>query len=97
MGLFCYVIIKVMKKRIRKTKVNWLVSDTSLIAFDRIQATVYHAYDTPNKQPLDEMKKIILQSGANEYNTWADVIDLAIKKGIRGYGIRLKREWFTES
>lgn len=90
-------MILVMYRIVRKSKLNWLVTDTSLIAFDRIQATVYHAYDTPNKQPLEIMKKTILRSRSDEYNSWVDGVSLAIKQGIRGYGTRVRREWFAES
>lgn len=86
-----------MEKFVRKTKVNWLVSDTTLIAFDKFQATIYHAYDNPNKQPLEEMKKRVLLSEREELNSWVDVINLAVEKGMKGYGTKLRREWFAES
>lgn len=86
-----------MKKIIKKRCLNWLVSDNSLIAFDRLQATIYHSFDMPNKQPLEEMRDSVLNSKKDEYGTWADVIDLAMKKGMHGYGTRLRDEWFGES
>lgn len=82
---------------IRKTKINWVIEDTSVIAFDKWQATVYHCYGTPDKEGLEEMKKIIIASKKDDYNSWVDVIDLAQKKGLIGYGTRHRPEWAYES
>lgn len=83
-----------MKKIIRKSKVSWVITDTTLTAFDQIQATVYHAFETPNKRPLDEMRYEVEHSTPDELNSWADVISLALNKGLRGYGTKLQHEWF---
>lgn len=81
-------------KIIRKSKIGWVLSEDSIVAFDRIQATIYHTYELTNRQPFDRMKLKIMMSGPEEYNSWVDVLDLAVKEGIRGYGTRLKQEWF---
>lgn len=91
--LLC-AIIWVMEKIIRKTKINWLITDATIVAFDKWQATLYHVYDTPNKQPLEEMKKEILKSDPCELNSWVEAINLSLKKGLRGYGTKLKEQWF---
>ena len=82
------------QKIIRKSKIGWVLADSRLIAFDKIQATIYHSYDTPNKKPLEEMKSRVENSKADELNSWVDVINLAREKGLRGYGTRLYKEWF---
>lgn len=79
---------------IRKSKIGWVLTNDSIIAFDRLQATVYHTYELTNRQPFDVMKSKIKNSRPNEYNSWADILDLAVKQGIRGYGTRLREEWF---
>lgn len=79
---------------IRKSKIGWVLTNETITAFDKFQATIYHTYDLTNKQPFDRMKTKILQSGPNEYNSWVDVINLAVNHGMRGYGTKLHREWF---
>lgn len=82
-----------MEKIIKKGRLNWLIRDEEIIAFDRLQATMYHSYDIPNKQPFENMKQEVLDSSDDEYATWADVLDLASKKGLIGYGTRVRSEW----
>ena len=84
-------------KIIRKSKIGWVVGEYTLVAFDRLQATLYHSYEAPNKQPLERMKQKVLESEPSEYNSWVDVVCLAREEGICGYGTRLKSEWFDES
>lgn len=78
-----------MKKIIRKSKLGWVLTDDSITVFDRLQATIYHTYDLTNRQPFDVMKNKVLKSKPDEYNSWVDVLDLAVKQGIRGYGTRM--------
>ena len=86
------------QKIIRKTKINWILTESTIIAFDSIQATIYYSFDVINKQfQFDEMRRIIRRSKPDELNSWVDVLVLAQEKGIRGYGTRLKQEWFEES
>ena len=80
-----------MKKIIRKSKLGWLLTDDSITVFDRIQATVYHTYDLTNRQPFDRMIQIISKSKPDEYNSWVDVIGLAVKQGVRGYGTKIPK------
>lgn len=82
---------------IRKSKIGWVLTTDTITAFDKIQATVYHTYDLTNRQPFDKMKRIVRKSQPNEYNSWVDVLDLAMKHGLRGYGTRVREEWFYES
>ena len=84
-----------MKKIIRKSKLGWVLTDETITVFDRLQATIYYSYDLTNKHPFEVMKKKILNSKPEEYNSWVDVIDLAVKQGINGYGTRIPR--FEES
>ena len=84
-----------MKKIIRKSKLGWVLTDETITVFDRLQATVYYSYDLTNKHPFEVMKKKILNSKPEEYDSWVDVIDLAVKQGINGYGTRIPR--FEES
>lgn len=84
-------------KILRKSRINWLIQENSMVAFDTIQATTYHVYELTNRQPFDEMKKIIENSSPAEFNNWVDIIDLSIKSGVKGYGTRLRQEWFEES
>lgn len=84
-------------KILRKSKIGWVLTPTSIIAFDKIQATIYHAYGMPTRQPISAMRKTLLKSKPEEYNSWVDVIGLARKQGVIGYGTRLKDEWFIES
>lgn len=84
-----------MKKVIRKSKIGWVLTDDSIIAFDRLQATVYHVYELTNRQPFDMMRMKIKNSEPDEYNSWVDVLDLAVKQGVRGYGTKIPR--FKES
>lgn len=78
-------------KIIRKSKIGWLLDDDTITVFDKIQATVYHTYELTNRQPFDTMKQIVEQSSPEEYNSWVDVLDLAVKQGVRGYGTRIPR------
>ena len=84
-----------MKKIIRKSKIGWVLTDDSIIAFDTLQATVYHVYDLTNRQPFDIMKTTIEKSAPDEYNSWVDILDLAVRQGVRGYGTRIPK--FEES
>lgn len=84
-------------KIIRKSKIGWVLTRNTIIAFDRLQATLYHVYELTNRRPFDVMRMKILKSKPDEYNSWPDVISLAIKQGVRGYGTKVRREWFTES
>lgn len=88
-----------MKKQriIRKSKIGWVITSDTVVAFDKIQATLYHVFESANKKPLARMKKAIIHSDKDELNTWADVITLAREEGLIGYGTRLKREWLEES
>ena len=79
---------------IRKSKISWLITKNSITAFDRLQATSYNVYELTNRQPFDVMRMKIKNSQPYEYNSWVDILDLAVKQGIKGYGTRLKEEWF---
>lgn len=78
-------------KIIRKSKIGWVLDDDTITAFDKIQATVYHTYELTNRQPFDKMKLAIESSSPEEYNSWVDVLDLAVKHGVRGYGTKIPR------
>lgn len=80
-----------MKKIIRKSKLGWVLTDDTITAFDNLQATVYHVYELTNRQPFDVMKLKIANSKPEEYNSWVDVLDLAVKQGVRGYGTKIPR------
>ena len=67
------------------------MTDDTITAFDNLQATVYHVYELTNRQPFDVMKLKIANSKPEEYNSWVDVLDLAVKQGVRGYGTRIPR------
>lgn len=84
-----YVIIGLMKKIIRKSKLGWVLTDDTITVFDRIQATVYHTYELTNRNPFDVMRMKIEKSKPNEYNSWVDAVDLAVKQGLRGYGTKI--------
>lgn len=80
-------------KIIRKTKISWVINEESLIAFDKLQATCYNSYMYADKQPFLNMKQTVLDSRPEELNSWVDVISLAQKYKILGYGTRIKQEW----
>lgn len=82
---------------IRKSKIGWVLTEDTITAFDKFQATVYHVYELTNRQPFDRMKMVIYNSKPEELNSWVDVINLSIQYGVRGYGGRTKQEWFEES
>ena len=84
-------------KILRKSKICWVLQENSMTAFDSLQATAYHVYELTNRQPFDEMKQIIESSRDSEYNSWVDIIDLSMKKGVKGYGTKIRPEWFEES
>lgn len=77
-------------------KIYWLISDDSIIAFDKHQATVYQSFGCPNRHPFVQMKRLLSSSRENEYGTWVDVIGLAMKVKIIGYRTKLKKEWFEQ-
>lgn len=81
---------------IRKSKISWVIKDVSLVAFDRHQATAYHAFMASTRQPISRMKKKILNSKPDEYNSWVDVIQLATDAGVIGYGTKLRKEWLND-
>lgn len=78
---------------IKRGKIFWLIAQESVVAFDRRQATIYQLYGYPNKKPLELMKQTIRNSKPHELGTWVDVIGLATKTKIRGYGTKLQAEW----
>ena len=81
--------IKAMKKIIRKSKLGWVLTDDTITVFDKIQATVYHTYELTNRNPFDVMRTKIEHSKPDEYNSWVDAVDLAVKQGLRGYGTKI--------
>lgn len=82
---------------IRKSRIGWVLSRDVITAFDKLQATSYHTYELTNRHPFDVMRAKILKSKPEEYNSWVDVLDLAVKQGLRGYGTKVRCEWFEES
>ena len=72
------------------------MTDNSITAFDTLQATTYNVYELTNRQPFDVMKMKIMDSAPEELNSWVDILDLAMKQGVKGYGTRLKKEWFKQ-
>lgn len=80
-------------KIIKKTKIIWVVNPESLIAVDKLQATCYNSYMYADKQPFLDMRQEVLNSKQDELNSWVDVINLAQKYGMIGYGTRVKKEW----
>lgn len=83
-----------MKKKIQKSKIRWIITDDYVVALGSLQATIYYVYDLTNRIPFDRMKKKIIKSKPEEYNTWTDVIDLATKHGIIGHNAKFRQEWF---
>lgn len=77
---------------IKKSKICWYITANSAVAFDNIQATSYNAFGAING-PIHEMVRRVKESRPDEYNSWADIVDLATKVGIIGYGTRVKPEW----
>ena len=77
---------------IRKSKIGWVIRDNSVIAFDRLQATIYHSWGALTKLPLISMKDEIRKSTPDELNSWVDVIELAQRKGLIGNGCQF-RNW----
>ncbi len=82
--------------KIKKSKIKWVITDNYVVAFNKLQATVYYTYDLTNRVPFDRMKMKILKSTPEEYNSWPDIIDLASKHGLKGHYAKLRKEW-TES
>lgn len=80
---------------IRKTRINWVLSDTAIIAFDNLQATCYNIFNGQNKRHFADMTDIILSSDDTDYNSWVDVICLAQDMGMIGYGTRIRQEWLN--
>lgn len=82
-----------MKRKIKKSKIKWILSDDYIVALGKLQATIYYTYDLTNRVPFDKMRRKVLKSKPDEYNTWADVLDLASKHGIIGHGAKIRQEW----
>ena len=78
-------------KQIKRGKISWVISDETLIAFDKLQATMYYTYDLTNRLPFDLMKREVLKK---DTPSWVDVIELAMKYDMVGHGARVKNEWF---
>lgn len=79
---------------IKRGKINWLLRDSSVVAFDNFQATIYHSYGMPTRTALVELKTKIRESKEDELSTWVDVIELTQSLGIKGYGTELRTRWF---
>lgn len=79
---------------IRKTKINWLLQDNCIIAFDKLQATCYNILNGQNKKNFDLMTNLLAKSSPDEYNNWVDAICLAQDMEMIGYGTRVRQEWF---
>lgn len=82
--------------KIKKSKIKWILTDDFIVALDKLQATIYYTYDLTNRGPFDKMRRRILKSKPNEYNSWVDILDLASKYGLVGHGAKIRKEW-TES
>lgn len=83
-----------MRRKIKKTKIKWILTDDYAVALGKLQATIYYTYDLTNRVPFDRMKNKILKSKPEEYNSWADIIDLASKHGLIGHNAKIRKEWF---
>lgn len=79
---------------IRKSKIGWVLTEDTVTAFDNWQATIYHLYESSTKQPIELLKQEVRKSKPDELNSWVDVLDLASKRGLRGYATRIREEWF---
>lgn len=79
------------KHLIKWGKISWVVSEDYLVAFDKLQATMYYTYDLPSRTQFELMKKEVL---GKELKSWVDVIELALKYDMVGHGARLRDEWF---
>lgn len=70
---------------IKKQKINILISETDITIFDKIQCTSFNAFNCNNKIMLNKMSTILINSNENEFNTWADILDLAYSCKMRGF------------
>ena len=86
-----------MEKLIKRGKLYWLIKDNSVIVADKLQATVYHAYGSPVRVPIERLKKIAVTYPTDKLDTWEKVITLTQKLGMRGYGTTVRQSWFEES
>lgn len=82
-----------MLRKIKKSKIRWVLSDDYIVALGKLQATIYYTYDLTNRVPFDVMRKRVLRSKPEEYNSWADIIELATKHGVVGHGAKIRKEW----
>ena len=82
-------------KIIKKSKIIWIINSESIIAADKLQATCYNSFMAADKQPFMKMREKVLWSKENELNSWIEVIGLAQKYGIIGYGTRVKKDWLS--
>lgn len=80
-------------KTLRRGKLVWMLFDESIIVVDHWQATIYQLYGYPNRKPLLQMQRAILDSGSSEYGNWAEALTLAARCGIRGMSTAYKEEW----
>lgn len=85
-----------MMEIVKKGKIGWVISDNSVVAFDKFQATCYHIYNSPNKSSLESLKWKLKNSPDDMYGNWVDAIELTQALGIVGYGTRVKNDWFEK-
>lgn len=81
--------MKGMEIFLKRGKINWLVREDCLIAFDRIQATCYSAYWSNSDNLFFAMRRKLLNSKESEYGDWIEAVSLAIKYKVKGQGTRI--------
>lgn len=78
---------------IQKQKLGWVLADSYIKAYDKLQATVYIAWGAVGYTHLEEMKNEIEQSSEKELDSWEEAIALAKRHEIIGHGTSLKPKW----
>lgn len=77
-----------MEKILHRGKLTWVVREKSILVYDKIQATLYVPYISPNDHLFLQMRTFLLNSKPTEYGDWVEAILLAQKCKVKGMGAR---------
>lgn len=80
-----------MKILLRRGRLNILIQDEKIIVFDKLQATIYAPYFSPNNHLFNQMRDFLLTSEPTEYHSWVDILELAQVCRVAGHGTQKPR------
>lgn len=81
--------------KIKKQKIDWIIEEKRIIAFDSLQATSYSLVNDNLKKDLNSLKQELINSDSG--NTWVEVVSLAYKYHLTGVAIKKDERWLDDT